>query len=100
MRVTHDHRSGIKGIYWKRRRPHPARISLLRPVSLISPYAQKDVFSALSLSSVPFASGSLSVDGIQLTPGRFPLGERAEAPLGAPHPPPAREPAPVCIKRS
>jgi hypothetical protein len=28
------------------------------------PYAKKDVFSLLSLASVPFAAGSLSVDGV------------------------------------
>jgi len=34
-------------------------------------YTKKDVFSVLSLSSVPFASGSLSVDGVTLTPAGF-----------------------------
>jgi hypothetical protein len=35
------------------------------------PYVKKDVFSALSLSSVPFVSGSLSIDGVRLTPTGF-----------------------------
>ena len=35
------------------------------------PYAKKDVFSALSLSSVPFVSGSLSIDGVTLSPTGF-----------------------------
>jgi hypothetical protein len=35
------------------------------------PYAKKDIFSALSLSSVPFVSGSLSIDGVTLTPTGF-----------------------------
>ena len=60
------------------------------------PYAKKDVFSALSLSSVPFASGSLSVDDIQLAPG---VSSRRAGPLPPnrvplTHPP-AREPGGV-----
>jgi hypothetical protein len=56
-------------------------------------YAQKDVFSALSLSSVPFASGSLSVDDIQLTQGGF-LSASGQKLLWVPLTyPPAREPA-------
>jgi hypothetical protein len=35
------------------------------------PYAKKDVFSLLSLASVPFTAGSLSVDDVQLTPTGF-----------------------------
>lgn len=37
-------------------------------------YSQKDIFQALALSSIPFASGSLSVDGVTLTAAGFASG--------------------------
>jgi multisubunit Na+/H+ antiporter MnhB subunit len=38
-------------------------------------YRQNDIFSILSLSDVPFTSGSLSIDDVQLTPTGFTGGQ-------------------------